>query len=83
MPGGLRHPDTAMTSLAPDKPNPVTLHQQVAALPAYVLKAWRTRYAMTDGLDLEARAMLNQEEAAAIRAGVVQPDALTALDAPC
>ena len=62
-----------MTFPAPDRPYPVTLRQQVAALPAYVLKAWRTRYAATDGLDLQARAMLNQEAAAA-RAVGVQPD---------
>jgi len=76
MPGSLCHSDTAMTSLAPDRLDPVTLRQQVAPLPVYVLKVWRTRYAATDGLDLQARAMLNQE-AAAVRAGGVQPDALT------
>lgn len=52
------------------------MRQQVAALPPYVLAAWRSRYGVTDGVDLEARAMLGQE-AAAIRAGGVQPDALT------
>lgn len=65
-----------MTLPAPDKPEPVTLRQQVAALPLHVLAAWRSRYGVIDGVDLEARAMLDKE-AAAVRAGGVQPDALT------
>ncbi len=65
-----------MTLPAPDKPELITLRQQVAALPPYVLAAWRSRYGVTDGMDLEARAMLGQE-AAAVRTGGVQPDALT------
>ena len=65
-----------MTLPAPGKPEPVSLRQQVAALPLHVLTAWRSRYGVTDGVDLEARAMLGQE-AAAVRAGGVQPDALT------
>ncbi len=52
------------------------MRQHVAALPPHVLAAWRSRYGVTDGVDLEARAMLGQE-AAAVRAGGVQPDALT------
>lgn len=66
-----------MTPPAPGKPEPVTLRQQVAALPSYVLEAWRTRYGVTDGMDLEARALLNKEKEAAIRAEGVQSDALT------
>jgi len=66
-----------VTPPAPDKPEPVTLRQQVTALPSYVLAAWRTRYGVTDGMDLEARALLNKEKEAAIRAEGVQSDALT------
>ena len=55
---------------------PVTLRQQVNALPAYVLAAWRTRYALSDGVDLEARALLDQE-AAVVRGEGGQPDART------
>ncbi len=61
---------------APVTSEPITLRQQVNSLPAYVLAAWRSRYVPVDGVDLEARAMLNQE-AAAVRASGVQPDALT------
>ena len=57
-------------------PEPITIGQQVSALPAYVLAAWRSRYALVDGVDLEARAVLNQE-AATVHAAGVQPDALT------
>ncbi len=60
---------------APVTSEPITLRQQVNALPAYVLAAWRSRYVPVDGVDLEARAMLNQE-AATVRANGVQPDAL-------
>jgi len=74
-PGALIHPDARPAF----RPAPLQLAQHARHGPplSYVLKAWRTRYATTDGLDLDARAMLNQEEAAAVRAGVVQPDALT------
>lgn len=51
---------------------PITLRQQVSALPSYILGAWRTRYGVTDGADLEARALLNKEAASG-----VQSDALT------
>jgi len=60
----------------PDSPQPATLRQQVGTLPPYILAAWRTRFVPVDGVDLEARAMLNQE-AAAIRAQGERPDALT------
>lgn len=61
---------------APVTSEPIMLRQQVNTLPAYVLAAWRSRYVPVDGVDLEARAMLNQE-AATVRADGVQPDALT------
>ncbi len=61
---------------APVTSEPITLRQQVNVLPAYILAAWRTRYVPTDGVDLEARALLNKE-AAAVRASGVQSDALT------
>ncbi len=60
----------------PDDPRPVTLRQQVADLPPYVLATWRSRYVPVDGMDLEARAMLNKE-AAAIRGEGNSSDALT------
>ncbi len=60
----------------PDSPQPATLRQQVGTLPPYIMAAWRSRYVPVDGVDLEARAMLNQE-AAAIRAQGERPDALT------
>ena len=59
----------------PDSPEPTTLRQQVGTLPPYILAAWRSRYVPVDGVDLEARAMLNQE-ASAIRARGERPDAL-------
>lgn len=55
--------------------DPVTLRQQVGSLPAHILAAWRSRYIPADGVDLEARALVNQE-AAAVRAQGKQPDAL-------
>ncbi len=60
----------------PDGPGPVALRHQIGDIPAYVLTAWRSRYVAVDGIDLEARAILNQE-AAAVRAGGDPPDALT------
>lgn len=33
----------------PDDPKPVTLRQQVADLPPYVLAAWRSRFVPADG----------------------------------
>ena len=62
--------------IVPDSPESTTLRQQVGSLPPYILAAWRSRYVPLNGVDLEARAMLNQE-AAAIRAQGEQPDALT------
>ena len=59
----------------PDSPEPATLRQQVGTLPLHILAAWRSRYVRVDGVDLEARAMLNQE-ASAIRAKGERPDAL-------
>jgi len=59
----------------PETSEPATLRQQVGALPPYILTAWRSRYVTVDGVDLEARAMLNQE-AAAMRAQGERPDAL-------
>jgi len=59
----------------PDDPKPATLRQQVADLPPYILTAWRSRFVPVDGVDLEARAMLNKE-AGAIRAEGNPPDAL-------
>ena len=55
---------------------PLTLRHQVAELPDYVLAAWRTRYLIEEGMDLKARAILNQE-AAAVRAEGIEPDAKT------
>lgn len=60
----------------PDNAEAVTLRQQIGTLPAYVLAAWRIRYVPVDGLDLEARAILNQEATAVRGAGNVS-DALT------
>jgi len=40
--------------------DPITLRQQVGSLPPYVLAAWRLRYVPVDGVDLEARALINQ-----------------------
>lgn len=48
-----------MTLSAATASKPVTLRQQVNALPAYVLAAWRTRYATSDTVDLQARALLD------------------------
>lgn len=59
-----------------NQPDAITLRQQVAGLPAYVMAAWRTRYAIADGVDLQARAVINQE-AAAVRAEGHPPDART------
>lgn len=56
------------------RPDAPTLRHQVTGLPAYVVAAWRTRYAVTDGVDLQARAVLSQE-AAALRAEGETPDA--------
>ncbi len=49
-----------------DAPATPTLRQQIDNLPAYVLTAWRSRYA-NGGTDLEARAIIDRE-ATAIRA---------------
>ena len=57
-------------------PSSLTLRQQVAALPDYVLAAWRTRYIVGEGMDFQARAILNQE-AAAIRNQGKEPDGRT------
>ena len=59
-----------------DTSEAVTLRQQVGSLPAHIVATWRSRYVPVDGIDLEARAILNQE-AAAVRAQGTQPDALT------
>lgn len=56
--------------------DPATLRQQVDSLPAHILAAWRNRYVPADGVDLEARVLINQE-AAVIRSRGRQPDALT------
>lgn len=58
------------------QPDAVTLRQQVVSLPAYVMAAWHTRYAIAEGVDLQARAVINQE-AAAMRADGHPPDART------
>lgn len=57
-----------------DLAEPITLRQQVGALPADVLATWRMRYVAVDGVDLQARALLGAE-AAAVRAEGQQPDA--------
>ncbi len=57
-----------------DTQGTLTLHQQIDNLPAYVLGAWRARYANA-GTDLEARAIIDRE-AATIRARGEMPDAL-------
>ena len=50
-----------------------TLRQQIDNLPAYIMGAWRSRYA-NEGTDLEARAIVGRE-AAVIRAEGQEPDA--------
>ena len=45
-------------------------------MPDHVLIAWRARYIVGDGMDLQARAILN-EEAAAVRAEGKEPNAKT------
>ena len=62
--------------MSDQRPSSLTLRQQVAALPDYVLAAWRTRYIVGEGMDFQARAILNQE-AAAIRNQGKEPDART------
>ncbi len=59
-----------------DNPKPVTLRQQVEVLPNHILTTWRSRYVPSDGVDLEARAILNQE-VATVRSQGIAPDALT------
>ena len=59
-----------------DDSKPITLRQQVADLPPYILAAWRSRFVPVDGVDLKARAVLNKE-AAAIRADGNPPEVLT------
>lgn len=55
---------------------PTTFRAQVAALPGYVLAAWRARYLVGEGMDFQARAILNQE-AATVRSEGKEPDART------
>lgn len=62
------------TLTPPDAHGTPTLRQQIGDLPAYVLGAWRARYANA-GTDLEARAIIDRE-AATIRAKGEMPDAL-------
>ena len=63
------------TTLTPsDTHGTPTLRQQIDNLPAYVLNAWRSRYANA-GMDLEAHAIIDRE-AATIRAKREMPDAL-------
>ena len=52
-----------------------TLRQQIDSLPAYVLSAWRGRYA-SEGMELEARAILDREAAVVCVTGQ-EPDAVT------
>ncbi len=63
------------TTLTPsDAQAPPTFRQQIDSLPAYIVTAWRSRYA-NEGTDLEARAIIDRE-AAAIRAKGETADAL-------
>ena len=57
-----------------DAPTTPTLRQQIDSLPAYIVSAWRSRYA-NEGTDLEARAIIGRE-AASIHAAGQEPDAL-------
>ena len=57
-----------------DTPATLTLRQQIGNLPAYVLSAWRGRYA-PGGTELEARAILDRETAV-VRATGQEPDAV-------
>ena len=52
-----------------------TLRQQIDSLPAYVLSAWRGRYA-SEGIELEAHTILDRE-AAVVRATGQEPDVVT------
>lgn len=70
------HGERLILLKALDASEPVTLRQQVGSLSAHIVATWRSRYVPVDGIDLEARAILNQE-AAAVRAQGTQPDALT------
>lgn len=54
----------------------VSLRQQGVGLPAYVAAAWRDRYATAEGVERQARAIINGE-AAALRAAGHAPDART------
>lgn len=54
----------------------VSLRQQVVGLPAYVVAAWRDRYAAAEGVERQARAIINGE-AATLRAAGHTPDART------
>ena len=51
-----------------------TLRQKIDSLPAYIVGAWRSRYA-NEGTDLEARSIINRE-AASIRGEGKEADAL-------
>ncbi len=51
-----------------------TLRQQIDGLPAYIVSAWRGRYA-PGGTELEARAILDRE-VAVVRATGQEPDAM-------
>ncbi len=51
-----------------------TFRGQVSGLPDFVVAAWRARYILGEGMDFQARAILNQE-AAAIRSEGKEPDA--------
>ena len=57
-----------------DRPGSPTLRQQIDGLSAYVVSTWRSRYA-NDGVNLEARAIIDRE-AAAVRAAGQKPDAV-------
>ena len=52
-----------MTDVNNISPKAMTLRQQVDALPRWVLDIWRRRYVQGDGIDLQARALINQEAA--------------------
>jgi hypothetical protein len=64
-----------VTDLHNTNAEPATLRQQVDALPRWVLDIWRSRYVQGDRIDLQARALVNQE-AATVRAHGTAPDAL-------
>ena len=58
---------------APAEPAPVTLRQQIQALPPHLLAAWRARFVTTDEIAADARAILGEKVAGcAVRPGLMR-----------